>query len=245
MFDALSSLDSSRLTKQLNQATKKKKVLFKRAKQTGHRADYEKYKRFRNKLMRESKQKYLKGLKFLNKKQFWKAVKNLNQQKTSIPTLSSEHGTNATPNHEKTEMLNNFSSNCFNHSAPPLSFTDHDDLDAVELTDMDDFLCTVEYVEHQLDTSKANGPDGISARMLRETAKSIAPSITNIFNLSLKTGSFPTLWKTSHVVPIPKSENRTSPSNYTNRYLCYPFSVKYLSVMFMALSLSTCLLLIH
>ena len=97
---------------------------------------------------------------------------------------------------KKAEMLNNYFSNCLNHSAPPLSFADRDDLDAVELTDIDDI------------------PDGISARMLRETAKSIAPSITNIFNLSLKTGSFPTLWKTSHVVPIPKSENRTSPSNY-------------------------------
>ena len=59
--------------------------------------------------------------------------------------------------------------------------------------------------------------DGISARMLRQTAKSIAPSITNIINLSLKTGSFTTLWKTSHAVPIPKSENRTSPSNYIYR----------------------------
>ena len=97
---------------------------------------------------------------------------------------------------KKAEMLNNYFSNCLNHSVPPLSFADRDDLDAVELTDIDDIL------------------DGISARMLRETAKSIAPSITNIFNLSLKTGSFPTLWKTSHVVPIPKSENRTSPSNY-------------------------------
>ena len=33
-------------------------------------------------------------------------------------------------------------------------------------------------------------------------------------NYFLRTGCFPTLWKTSQVVPIPKSEDRTSPSNY-------------------------------
>ena len=77
--------------------------------------------------------------------------------------------------------------------------------------------CTVKYVEHQLqklDTSKANGPDGISAKMLKETARSIAPSVTKLFNLSLRTGCFPTDWKTSHVVPIPKSDQHSSPSNY-------------------------------
>jgi hypothetical protein len=61
-------------------------------------------------------------------------------------------------------MLNSFFSKCFNYSVPPLSFANYDYLGAVELTDIDDILCTVQYVEHhllQLDTSKANGPDGI------------------------------------------------------------------------------------
>ena len=50
--------------------------------------------------------------------------------------------------------------------------------------------------------------------MLKGSAKSIAPSVTNLFNLSLKSGLFPILWKTSHVVPIPKAKEYTSPSNY-------------------------------
>ena len=140
----------------------------------------------------------------------------MSQHKPSIPTLS-EHGNVASSNHEKAKMLNNFFSKCFNYSVPPLSFAHCDDLSDVTLTDIDDISCTLEYVEHQLlllDTSKANGPDSISVRMLKETAKSIAPSITDIFNLSLRTGCFPTIWKMSHVVPIPKSEEHTSPSNY-------------------------------
>ena len=36
------------------------------------------------------------------------------------------------------------------------------------------------------DVTKASGQDGISARMLRYTALSIASSLTQLFNLSLK-----------------------------------------------------------
>ena len=71
-------------------------------------------------------------------------------------------------------MLNGFFSKCLNYSVPPLSFAHRDDLIDVMLTDIYDISCTVEYIEHQLlllDTSKANGPDSISARMLKETAK--------------------------------------------------------------------------
>ena len=49
-------------------------------------------------------------------------MENLNQWKTSIPTLS-EDGTNASSNTES------FFSKCFNYSLPPLIY---DDLSAVE-----------------------------------------------------------------------------------------------------------------
>ena len=50
--------------------------------------------------------------------------------------------------------------------------------------------------------------------MLRETAEHISPSLTKIFNLSIKTGSFPSLWKRSNIVPIPKANDNHNPSNY-------------------------------
>ena len=46
-----------------------------------------------------------------------------------------------------------------------------------------------------LDISKANGPDGISNRMLKSTADAIAKPLTNLFNWSLATGKFPSEWK--------------------------------------------------
>ena len=65
-----------------------------------------------------------------------------------------------------------------------------------------------------LDPSKANGPDGFSAQMLKGTAHSIAPSLTKLFNISISQGRFPECWKTSSVVPIPKSANRSEATDY-------------------------------
>ena len=46
-----------------------------------------------------------------------------------------------------------------------------------------DFVCDL---LPSLDTSKSTRPDGVSARMLRLTTAYIVPSVTQLFNLSLR-----------------------------------------------------------
>jgi len=59
------------------------------------------------------------------------------------------------------------------------------------------------------------GHDGISGKMLKNTAISIAPSVTKLFNQSISTGKIPHKWKLSSIVPIPKSSVKTNNSyNY-------------------------------
>ena len=61
-----------------------------------------------------------------------------------------------------------------------------------------DLLCTEEEVLELLtniDTTKSNGNDGILGRMLKSTATSITPSLTKLFNLSIKLGKLPAEWK--------------------------------------------------
>ena len=65
-----------------------------------------------------------------------------------------------------------------------------------------------------LDVSKSSGQDGISARMLKFTAYSIAPSLTKLLNLSLRSNSIPSAWKKAPVVPIPKSSGLSDLANY-------------------------------
>ncbi|CAB4041282.1 Hypothetical predicted protein, partial [Paramuricea clavata] len=63
-------------------------------------------------------------------------------------------------------------------------------------------------VLHNLDINKAQGPDGIPARLLKETARQIAPSLTALFNKSLNTGVLPRDWKLANVVPVHKKDNK-------------------------------------
>ena len=153
-------------------------------------------------------------------KQFWKTVKLLNKQQVLIPTLKQD-GVSADTDEEKSNMLNEYFSECWNHSAPPLSEPSNDHL--VTYSSSDELLCsTSEVVQliQELDVSKAIGPDGVSARMLKATASSIAPSLTKLFNISISNGQFPTPWKVAHVVPIPKSpSNKCSPSGYRPIFL--------------------------
>ena len=113
---------------------------------------------------------------------------------------------------DKANLLNSFFGSCFNTSHPPIELGSTPSVSYPE-----DLLCTESEVYDlvaSLDVSKASGQDGISARMLKATACSIAPSLTKLFNLSLQSGTIPSVWKKSLVVPIPKNSDMKNPSNY-------------------------------
>jgi hypothetical protein len=65
-----------------------------------------------------------------------------------------------------------------------------------------------------LDTSKATGPDGIPARLLKECGKEIAPSLCALFNHSLRAGRFPAEWENSDVTPVHKKYLKERAENY-------------------------------
>ena len=50
--------------------------------------------------------------------------------------------------------------------------------------------------------------------MLKETALSITPAVTQLFNISVRLGEIPEEWKTARVTPIPKSRDHSTPENY-------------------------------
>ena len=65
-----------------------------------------------------------------------------------------------------------------------------------------------------LDVTKATGPDKIPAKLLKETASVIAPSLCKLLNKSLSTGSFPQNWKEANVVPVFKKDEVECTENY-------------------------------
>jgi len=71
-------------------------------------------------LLRKAKSKFLRNLRPLDAKQFWKAVNVFNCKEIPNPTLQYQ-STTASTNRDKANVLNTFSADCFNHSVKPLS----------------------------------------------------------------------------------------------------------------------------
>ena len=65
-----------------------------------------------------------------------------------------------------------------------------------------------------IDSSKAQGPDKIPAKILVECAEQISPSLTDLFNLSLHSGTLPTEWKLANIVPLLKKAPAEKVENY-------------------------------
>ena len=182
------------LNKGIIQSIRRKNNLFKRAKNSPK--DKSRYKRARNRVisqLRNAKRDYFHKLNHSNPKQFWKSVKILNKKNSSIPVLSQDSNMYST-DQEKADALNLFFVKNFNESISPITPLDSN----YENDPCPNLLGTVEEVTSMLsslDTTKASGPDGISGKTLKQTATAIAPSITAIFNLSIKCNQPPKDWK--------------------------------------------------
>ena len=107
-----------------------------------------------------------------------------NKNKEPIPALSHDD-IMAHSDGDKANMLKSFFYSCFNQSHPVIAecYPPH-------LSCPDDVLCSEDEVCDLLAAldvvTKASGQDGVTAKMLRSTAASIAPSLTKLFNLSVE-----------------------------------------------------------
>ena len=203
------------LNKQIKSAMRKRNSLFKKS---GYSANFKSARNRVTGLLRKAKANYFKHLNPKDSKRFWKTVKYLTKQQSTIPTLQ-QGSLTANSDLQKAELLNKFFSTCFNRSHPPLTVPriepssppPHD-------PSLEEMCCTVSEVEQLLrglEVSKACGPDKISPQMLKYTAASIAPSVTKLFNLSIRIGRIPDKWKESMITPIPKSSHNSSdPGDY-------------------------------
>ena len=65
-----------------------------------------------------------------------------------------------------------------------------------------------------MDCNKSTGPDGVSNRILKESAFSLSYPLADIFNKSLESGIFPSSWKSARVHPVPKGAGGQTPDKY-------------------------------
>ena len=109
------------LTKNTIRHIRMRNAAFQAARGSAKPTHYSKFRKLSNKVLkmiRNAKSSYFKNLNPRNKKQFWKAVKYLNKQQSTIPTLH-YHDTAAESDSEKASLLNECFSACFNRNIPP------------------------------------------------------------------------------------------------------------------------------
>ena len=65
-----------------------------------------------------------------------------------------------------------------------------------------------------LDPSKAQGPDCIPSKVLKELSEELSQPLSSLFNISIETGVVPEDWRTANVVAIFKKGTKSDPGNY-------------------------------
>ena len=195
---------------------------------SGKLSDWSRYKHIRNKvnnMKKQAKEIFFNNIEFTlndicssNPRQYWKIVKMLVKDNSSkcdiIPPLLNENDTYFFTDIEKANSLNNYFSSISNIDdsqarLPPFHRKTEKKLNNFTFTEQD-----IIDILSNLNVNKANGPDEISHRMLKETVKTICVPLTIIFNRSIQENNFPGLWKNSNVMPLFKKGDKNIASNY-------------------------------
>ena len=71
----------------------------------------------------------------------------------------------------------------------------------------------VEDIINAMPSNKAPGIDKVPTRVIKECLPIILPIVTSIINASLSSSTFPGIWKTAEITPIPKQGNHELPNN--------------------------------
>jgi hypothetical protein len=174
---------------------------------------------FMNKAKNEHKEK-IKNILMTTKigeKKYWQIAKQVYGTKKiiGIPSLKINDETITTSKEKADHFTEYFAAQQtlppipFNHALPPIIFLSDQRLSHIE-TNRDEVLKILK----SLDTGKANGPDGISNKLLKEASTEIATSLSNLFNSSFELSKVPIKWKESNICPIHKKDDKSLVTNY-------------------------------
>ena len=149
-----------------------------------------------------------------NHKSFWKYVQSKTKVNLGVSPLLTSEGDLAVTDVDKAKVLNNFFASIFTQedlNDIPIVEVKHDSSSLLEI------LVTPSAVKDKLQSlnpNKAQGPDMIPPRVLKELSDELAVPLCNLFNKSLESGEIPNDWKNAVVTAIFKKGTRSEPGNY-------------------------------
>ena len=218
------------MTVEISQAMHDRDYHLKKAQKTQSKIHWSAYRKLRclvNKQIREGKSSYYENLIKENNKNpsgLWKTLNEITSRSkpSSAPSSIISNGIEHKDTKSIASLFNNFFTNIgitlanaikqkYTRSTPasnpPYQVHATFQFKEIEISSVIKQLST-------LKTNKSTGLDRISARLLKDAATVIAPTLTEIFNHSLKSSTFPQIWKDGKVTPIFKSGDRSNMSNY-------------------------------
>ena len=90
-----------------------------------------------------------------------------------------------------------------------------DQLTSIQLT-----VAEVTNALHNLAPRNARGPDDIPGTLLKNTTNEMAPSLCQLFNVSLSLGSIHSFWKRTNVSPVFRKDDPILAENYIDQFRC-------------------------
>ena len=121
---------------------------------------------------------------------------------------------NSTISHDtktKADMFNKFFQDQFLN---PSTYNNDINFDADDEFDIDFSPSRIETLLKGINTNKACGPDEIPGMVLKMCSRSLSYPLSIIYRLVYNTGSLPSQWKLSNIVPIHKKGDMKSVTNY-------------------------------
>jgi len=195
--------------------------------------DWDTYKRLRNTcttLIRNARNEYHQNLLAENRnnpRAFWKAIKkifpgkNTTGSNSSVSSVTAEHvnDKNASNSNIFCKFFTTIAAHLKKIAFPLKEFVwtpKHSNNNNIQTVFSFTYVTTL-FVEKELKNlkrGKATGIDDLPNGLLKDSRSEIAKPLAYVINLSLRTATVPTSWKTALITPIHKSGSKTDANNY-------------------------------
>jgi hypothetical protein len=205
------------MTRDILQLIRKKRRLWKKAKNGQNTAEYEEVSKTVSKKIRSAKRQMEQRLakdKSGNKKPFYNYIRKKTKARDNVGPLKNPDGGTITDPEQMAEELNRCFSEVFTREDVNNLPEARQHITRTRLTNT---FITAQKVRQKIKNLKptgAAGPDGISTKLLQNCVDEISPVLAVIYRKSMATGSVPAEWKTANVVPIFKKGSKAVAGNY-------------------------------
>jgi Reverse transcriptase (RNA-dependent DNA polymerase) len=145
-------------------------------------------------------------------------VRSKQRTKVTVGPLKNQSGEIITDNKIAADVMNKYFASVFtvedlmNIPEPVKILKSNSELDI--LKDIDIREQDVRSKLESLKVNKSPGPDDIHPKLLYELRNELVSPLTNMFNISIKSGEIPQDWKDANVSPLFKKGSKNKPENY-------------------------------